>query len=159
MMQPASGWVAAHGLLRIATSLLLTGPLLILLGALLPPTKSRPFQFGALLLIATGTAVLFVTPQEAQLWGQQASFHSLAETRALFTGLVVLYLGVLSIPRLLHQRNSRLLSTLLPLSFLVLYSAGAVFLVSTMNDSAFIPSVNPAGAATPDPQLPAGPAE
>lgn len=53
------------------------------------------------------------------------------ESRIIFAGLSILYLLVILLPELLKLRNSRLFSTVLPLSFLVLYSAGAVFLLQT----------------------------
>jgi hypothetical protein len=57
------------------------------------------------------------------------------EARIIFVGLTAIYVAVLFMPDLLRMRDDRLFSTVLPLCFLVLYAAAAIFLINT-TDSA-----------------------
>lgn len=128
--------------------LFLLCPLLIVLGAALPPLKGWPFRLAALLALALATASLFLlapTPAhtdpavmkspagDAVTWIYQSL---VVEARIIFVGLTALYIGVILLPEMLRRRDNRLFSTVLPLSFLLLYSAGAVFLVQTTNSAA-----------------------
>ena len=128
--------------------LLLVSPLFMLLAALLPPLSGRPYSLAALMLLALGTASLFVSVAagsqaavEAGAAGPavsvlQAHAHLASETKYIFLGLLAIYLGVILLPALLNCRDSRLFTTLLPLSFLILYAAGAIFLVRTADTGA-----------------------
>lgn len=132
--------VQYDALANVPLILFLLCPLLILVGAALPPVPGRPFRLAALLILGLGTASLFLAMPgaahvDATLGRNRAAdaiqwiYRSLAmEARIIFVGLTAIYLGVILLPEVL-RRNNRLFSTALPLSFLVLYSAGAVFLV------------------------------
>ena len=135
----------------VELGLLLAGPLLILIGAVLPPLRARSFLIAALVIMALGTACLFVpAPFGAETRVRGAEL--LLEARTFFVGLLSLYLGVLFMPRFLHRNGSRLFSTVLPLSFLVLYSAGAVFLIqSSIQDRPASHEQNLSPTVTPDP--------
>lgn len=123
-------------------------PLLILLGAALPPLRGRPYRLAALLVLGLGTASLFVaipcpTNVDPLVTGSPtfAAIHWICrnlvtETHIIFLGLTAIYVGVILLPELLRRRDNRLFSTVLPLSFLVLYSAGAVFLMQTTGSAA-----------------------
>jgi hypothetical protein len=108
---------------------------------LLPPRAGRPFLLAALVFLGLETAFIFlsVSYQNALArlrdgivltMGVEGTGF-LLETRAMFLGLFAIYVAVLCIPLILHRLESRLFSTALPLSFLVLYSAGTVFWLTT----------------------------
>lgn len=139
-----SGWESIHPMvIHFPIVLLLVTPLFILLGAALPPLKGRPFMIAALLLMGLGTGSLFLAIPTGRAAAQttavegaaeavlQSHEHMAAETKLIFVLLFVIYFVVLLIPRLLYRSGSRLFSTILPLSFLVLYLAGAVVLMDT----------------------------
>lgn len=122
--------------------LFLLCPVFIAVGAVLSPCRGRPWLLGGLLLLGLGTASLFARlPSERPdptvaanpsagtvLW----ICRSLPlEARIMFVGLTAIYIAVMFLPAILRQRDNRLFSTVLPLSFLVLYSAGAIFLIKT----------------------------
>jgi uncharacterized membrane protein len=61
--------------------------------------------------------------------------ESLAErTQAVFSVLSVIFLALLAVPWLLKRADTRLTTTILPLAFLVLYTAGALLLVNTAHN-------------------------
>lgn len=134
---PAPG-AAGYYILLI---LLFAGPVSIAVGALLPPRAGRPFLLAALVFLGLETAFIFlsVSYQNALarlrdgivLTMEVEGTGFLLETRAMFLGLFAIYVAVLCIPLILHRMESRLFSTALPLSFLVLYSAGTVFWLTT----------------------------
>lgn len=122
--------------------LMFAGPLSIAIGALLPPRVGRPFLLAALVFLGLETTLFFLAapgqnpaqtvPQdEAVLIAAAETTGIMFETKAMFLGLFGIYAAVLSIPLILHRLESRLFSTALPLSFLVLYSAGTVFWLTT----------------------------
>ncbi|HVT98064.1 MAG TPA: hypothetical protein VHE33_11200 [Acidobacteriaceae bacterium] len=130
--------------------LLLLCPVFILLGAALPPLRGWPWRLAALLLLGIGTAGLFFAipgPQhyDPRLMPNPAAgavqwiYRSLVmEARIIFMGLTAIYVGVILLPEVLRRRDNRLFSTVLPLSFLLLYSAGAVFLMQTTDSAAVV---------------------
>lgn len=152
-------------LIHAPVILFLLCPLLILLGAALPPLRGRPFRLAALVALALGTLTLFfatpapehVDPALARNPAVSAVewlYRSLVlEARVIFIGLTAIYIGVILLPEVLRRRDNRLFSTVLPLSFLVLYSAGAVFLVQTSDSAAAItwqPAVHATSAGAPE---------
>lgn len=140
-------------------------PALIVVGAALPPLRGRPWLLAALLSLALGTASLFVAmpggglEDPALAAGNPAAGAVLwiyrgftAEARLIFIGLTAIYLAVVLLPELLRRRDNRLFSTVLPLSFLVLYSAGAVFLIQTADSAAAVAQkLGTDAAASPPP--------
>lgn len=144
MLPPLPAWDALHPLIiHFPIVLLLLSPLFIAIGAALRPPKGQPFMIAALLVLLLGTGSLFVAVATGEAAGELAerggavntvleSHEALAEqTRLVFVGLSVLLLGLFALPRLLHRQNTRLFSTILPLSFLALYSVGILSLVNT----------------------------
>lgn len=143
-LPPLPSWDALHPLIiHFPIVLLLLSPLFIAIGAALRPPKGQPFMIAALLVLLLGTASLFVAVSTGEAAGELAerggavnavleSHETLAEqTRVVFAGLSVILLGMFALPRLLHRQQTRLFSTILPLSFLALYSVGILFLVNT----------------------------
>ena len=140
-------WQALHPVVvHFPIALLLVAPLFVVIGAAWFGEKARSFLLAALVLIALGTAGTFV----AQATGDAASkvaFRSaqinlvlenheeLAETTSiLFSVLTVIFAAIVLGPGLMKWRDNRTLTTALPLTFLVLYAAGAVLLINTAHD-------------------------
>ena len=123
--------------------LLIMSPLFILIGAAMPPLRGRPYMVAALILLLLGTGSMFLAVQTGEAAGELAersggvdavlhSHESLAEeTRGIFVGLSALFLAIFVLPKLLGRGEKRLFSTVIPLSFLVLYGVGIIFLVNT----------------------------
>ncbi|MGC2298530.1 MAG: hypothetical protein WA476_06980 [Acidobacteriaceae bacterium] len=147
-----------HALLR-SGPLLLTDPpvfllaicpVLIVVGAVLPPLKGRRWLLAALLVLGMGTVGLFLaTPSggipDPHAHGSHATgavlwiYESLTmEVKIAFAGLTVIFIAVFVMPDILHRRDCRLFSTVLPATFLILYSAGAVFLIQTADSAACV---------------------
>jgi len=141
---PIPAWDSLHPLIiHFPIALLLVCPLFVLIGAFLSPEKGRPYLRTALILLLLGTASLFITvntgvatsqlvdrdpPVEALL----RSHHDLAvETRDVFVTISMIACGVFFIPGLLGKADRLLFSRVLPLSFLVFYGVGIIFLVNT----------------------------
>jgi uncharacterized membrane protein len=135
-------WTSVHPIIvHFPIALLLVVPLFILIGAILSPPKGRPFLVSALILLALGTSGLFVavptgeaaarlTTGDDQLLEVLRQHQNLAfEARGVFVLLLVLYSAVL-LPKVL-LRPGRLLSTALPLAFLLFYCTGALLLLDT----------------------------
>jgi uncharacterized membrane protein len=145
-MMPLSifpAWESVHPVVNhFAVILLLLTPLFITVAAALRPPKGRPWMMAGLILLATGTASLFVAiptghtaaqlaPQHPHVQAEVKAHESLAfEARGIFVLLLILYVAVMLVPKATHQ-DGRLYSTVLPLTILVLYCAGAVVLLDT----------------------------
>ena len=140
-------WDALHPLvIHFPIALLLIAPIFILAGAIMQPAKGRAYQLAGLALMFLGTAAVFVAAGTGEAAGEQAeriagvkqvleAHETLAErTRVVFSVLSVIFAAVLFVPRLLKHAESRLVTTTLPLAFLVLYSAGMLLLVNTAHN-------------------------
>ncbi|MGB8480948.1 MAG: DUF2231 domain-containing protein [Acidobacteriaceae bacterium] len=141
---PMPAWGALHPLIiHFPIVLLLVCPLFIVISATLPPPRGRPYMMTAILLLLLGTASLFIATStgkaatkfverggamDAVLETHQ-SFAS--ETIIVFSELSLMLLGIFLLPRILRRRETRLFSTVLPLTFLAFYLGGIVFLVNT----------------------------
>jgi uncharacterized membrane protein len=125
---------------------LLIAPIFIVVGAVLTPAKGRSYLVAAMVLLLVGTATIFVAVETGEAAGKLAerapgmeqvlkTHESLAErTQAVFSVLSVIFLALLAVPWLLKREDTRLTTTILPLAFLVLYSAGALLLVNTAHN-------------------------
>jgi uncharacterized membrane protein len=140
-------WDALHPLIiHFPIALLLIAPIFIVVGAVLTPTKGRSYLIAALVLLLVGTAAIFMAVETGEAAGKLAerapgmeqvleTHESLAErTQAVFSVLSVIFLALLAVPWLLKRADTRLTTTILPLAFLVLYSAGALLLVNTAHN-------------------------
>lgn len=141
---PLPTWDSLHPLIiHFPIVLLLVSPLFVLIGAVLTPLKGRPYMVAALILLLLGTGSLFLAVQTGEAAGELADRSAninpvleahqalAAETRGIFVALSLIALGIFFLPRLLGQPDRRLFSMVLPLAFLVFYSAGIIFLVNT----------------------------
>ncbi|HLZ42175.1 MAG TPA: DUF2231 domain-containing protein [Candidatus Sulfotelmatobacter sp.] len=144
---PIPSWDAWHPMIiHFPIALLLIAPVFILLGALLAPGRGRPYLMAAMALLLLGTAGTFVAVETGEAAAQIAdrapgveqvieTHESLAErTRAVFSVLSVIFLALLAGPQFLNRTDSRLTTTILPLAFLILYSAGILLLVNTAHN-------------------------
>src|SRR5450631_3539950 len=140
-------WDALHPLIiHFPIALLLIAPVFIIVGAVLTPAKGRSYLIAAMVLLLVGTATIFVAVETGEAAGKLAerapgmelvleNHESLAErTQAVFSVLSVIFLALLAVPWLLKRTDTRLTTTILPLAFLVLYSAGALLLVNTAHN-------------------------
>lgn len=143
-LPPLPTWDSLHPLIvHFPIVLLLVCPLFVLMGALLSPAKGRPYLSTALILLLLGTASVFFAVETGEAASQLVeqnppievllkSHQSLAvDTRNVFVTLSVIACGVFLLPRLLGKGESVLFSRVLPLSFLVFYAVGIIFLVNT----------------------------
>ena len=181
---PIPSWDALHPLvIHFPIALLLVVPFLIVVGALVPPERGRAILYVALALMIAGTLGTFLAVATGEAAGRIAErtpqidailehHEQLAEaTRVAFSVLTVVFAAILLIPVILKKTSNRLVSTALPLAFLVLYGAGILLLTNTAHNggrlvhefgvrAAVKPSPAPAGeqeanktgAAVGDPQ-------
>jgi len=140
-------WDALHPLIiHFPVALLLIAPIFIVAGAVLTPAKGRSYLIAAMVLLLVGTASIFVAVETGEAAGKLAertpgmeqvleAHESFAErTQAVFSVLSVIFLALLAVPWFLKREDTRLTTTILPLAFLVLYSAGALLLVNTAHN-------------------------
>ena len=141
---PIPSWQAMHPLIvHFPIALLLIAPLFILSGAVRKPERSFPFMLAGLILMAVGTVSAFVAVWSGEAAGGIAEsalqvkavlelHQDLGETTAIaFSALTLVFAVILLVPRMLKRQPVRMLSTVLPLIFLVFYATGAISLVNT----------------------------
>lgn len=144
---PIPSWDGLHPLIiHFPIALLMVAPLFITAGAIMQPAKGRTYHLAGLALMLLGTAAVFVAVETGEAAGELAervqgikqvleSHEMLAErTRVVFSVLSVIFAALLFVPRLLKHAESRLVTTTLPLAFLILYSAGMLLLVNTAHN-------------------------
>jgi len=144
---PMPSWDGLHPLIvHFPVALLLVVPIFILVGAVLSPSRGRPYLTAAMVLLLLGTVAVFVAVETGEAAGQLAerspgmaqvleTHESLAErTRVVFAVLSAVFVILLAAPRMLRRADTRLTTTVLPLAFLVLYGAGAMLLVNTAHN-------------------------
>lgn len=141
---PIPPWASLHPLLvHFPIALLLLCPLFILIGAILSPLKARPYLTAALIVLFLGTASLFAAAESGKAAASLAArggpagavmaahVDLAARSEVLFSVLFVLLFGIVVLPAILHCQDTRLTTTFMPLSFLVLYCAGLLFVMNT----------------------------
>ena len=141
---PLPGWDAMHPLLiHFPIVLLLLAPLFVLIGAVLPPPKNRPYMTVALTMLLLGTVSLFLAASSGDEAAELAdraggvsavlsTHEALASTCQIpFATLSALFTGVDLWPRLFRRIETRMVSTTAPLVFLAAYSVGLFYLVNT----------------------------
>lgn len=141
---PLPSWETLHPLIvHFPIVLLLLSPLFILISAVLAPPKGRPYMISAIIILLLGTASLFLAAETGEAGAERAehtaavnsvleTHEGLAEqTEIIFSGLSVILLGMVAIPRIMRHQDTRLFTTFLPLSFLVLYAVGVLYLANT----------------------------
>jgi len=140
-------WDALHPLvIHFPIALLLIAPIFVLLGALLQPAKGRPYLLAATVLLLLGTAGTFIAVETGEAAGEIAertagvqqvleTHESLAErTRAVFSILSIIFIALVAFPMWVKKADHRMSTTVLPLAFLVLYSAGILLLLNTAHN-------------------------
>ena len=143
-LPPIPSWTELHPIVvHFPIALLLVAPFFIIIGIIVNPQKGRPFLIAALVLMLLGTAGTFLAMATGEAAGDIAErtpavnvvlerHEDLAEmTRIVFTVLTILFAAILLLPRLLEREPSVATARILPLAFLLLYTAGAVILVNT----------------------------
>lgn len=144
---PIPSWDGLHPLIiHFPIALLLIAPIFVVVGAALTPAKGRTYLIAAMGLLLAGTASIFIAVETGEAAGKLAertpgmeqileNHQSLAErTQAVFSVLSVIFVALISVPWLAKQADTRLTTTILPLAFLVLYSAGALLLINTAHN-------------------------
>ena len=144
---PIPTWDALHPLIiHFPIALLLIAPIFIVFGAALSPTRGRAYLIAAMVLLLVGTGSIFVAVETGEAAGKLAervpgmeqvleNHQALAErTEAVFSALSVIFVALITVPWLLKRADTRMTTTILPLAFLVLYSAGALLLVNTAHN-------------------------
>lgn len=146
---PMPSWDSLHPMIiHFPLVLLLITPLFLLIGAALSPSKGSPYILAGLLMLLLGTGSLFVAASTGEAAAKLAerggpvdavleAHQSLAaETEIVFSVLSAILLGIVLLPRVLRREETRLTTTWMPLSFLVLYCAGVLFVVNTAHAGA-----------------------
>lgn len=141
---PIPTWDSLHPLIiHYPIVLLLLSPLFIIISAALSPPRGRPYMVAALIILLLGTGSLYLAvatgESAAELADRAGGVNAVlalhqelaSETEFLFAGLSIILIGIVVLPRALRRQETRLFTTYLPISFLVLYSVGALFLVNT----------------------------
>ena len=146
-MPPIPSWDGLHPLIiHFPIALLLVAPLLILVGALVKPDNGRPVLYVALALMIAGTLSTFVAAATGEAAGKLAErtpqidavlerHEELADaTRAVFSGLTVIFAAIMFAPMASQRLSGRLVSTVLPLVFLLFYGVGVLLLTNTAHN-------------------------
>jgi uncharacterized membrane protein len=141
-LPPMPAWDSMHPMIiHFPIVLLLLSPMFVLISAILSPPKGKPYMVSALQILLLGAGSLFFAGStghsaaglaergEAVDPVLEAHEDLASETQIVFAGLSAILSGMYFIPRLLKRQENRLFSTFLPLAFLVLYTAGFLFLV------------------------------
>jgi uncharacterized membrane protein len=142
-LPPIPSWQAIHPLVvHFPIVLLLIAPLFIVMGLLRKPNRSFPFLLVALILMTLGTTSTFVAASSGQAAGELVEnaqvkvvleqHEELAETTEIaFSALTLIFAAILFVPRLLRRERTLVISTFLPLVFLMFYATGAITLANT----------------------------
>jgi uncharacterized membrane protein len=141
---PIPTWDAMHPLIiHFPIALLLLSPLFILISAVLPSTKGRPYMIVALVILLLGTGSLFLAASSGEEAAELADRGSgvkavlaahedlAAKTEIVFSALSLILVGLFLWPRLSRRDDTRFTSTIMPIAYLALYTVGVLFLVNT----------------------------
>lgn len=148
-LPPIPSWDSLHPMIiHFPIVLLLTTPLFLLIGAILSPSKGRPYILAGLLVLLLGTGSLFLAESTGEAAAKLAERggpidavlathrHLAAESQIVFSVLSAILLGIVLLPRMLRREETHLSTTWMPLSFLVLYCAGILIVVNTAHSGA-----------------------
>ena len=137
-------WTGLHPVVvHFPVILLLIAPLLVILGAVLPEARRRPFLASALTLMVLGTSITYLavatgesamkfTPPAPAVTALLEEHRSLAEaTRELFSVLTLAFAALLLAHGLLRRELDSWVRTSLFAAFLLFYGTGALLLVNT----------------------------
>jgi uncharacterized membrane protein len=140
-------WEGLHPLIvHFPIALLLITPLLVIVGALLTPEKGRIVLYIALSLMLIGTLGTFLAAATGEAAGKLAErtpqvdavlehHEELADaTRAVFAGLTLIFAAIVFAPKVFRKLPGKLVTTALPLVFLLFYGAGMLLLANTAHN-------------------------
>ncbi len=140
-------WEGLHPLIvHFPIALLLVTPIVVLVGALLKPEHGRTLLYVALGLMLLGTVGTFLAAATGEAAGKLAErnpqvdavlerHEELADaTRAVFSGLTIIFAAIVFAPRLSRKLSGRMVTTVLPLLFLLFYGAGTLLLANTAHN-------------------------
>lgn len=146
-LPPIPSWEGLHPLIiHFPIVLLLVAPILILIGALLPPERGRTVLYTALALMIVGTLSTFIAAATGEAAGKLAQrtpqinavlerHEELADmTRGVFSFLTIIFAGISLAPVAFPKLSGRVVATVLPLVFLLLYGVGAILLINTAHN-------------------------
>ena len=132
---PFPTWDSLHPMIiHFPIVLLLLSPLFVFVGAVMPPSRGKPYMVSGLFILLLGTATLFIATSTGRAAADLAqrgwTFDAVlemheelgSETRILFAGLSAILLGMFFAPKVLRREENRIFSTFLPMAFLALYS-------------------------------------
>ena len=140
-------WEGLHPVIvHFPIALLLITPLLVIVGALLTPEKGRIVLYTALGLMLMGTLGTFFAAATGEAAGKLAErtpqvaavlerHEELADaTRTVFAGLTLIFAAIVITPKVFRKLPGRLVTTALPLVFLLFYGAGMLLLANTAHN-------------------------
>lgn len=140
-------WEGLHPLIvHFPIALLLVSPLVVLVGAVLKPESGRTVLYVALALMLLGTIGTFLAAATGEAAGKLAErtpqvdavlekHEELADaTRAVFSGLTIIFAAIVLTPKIFKKLSVRLVTTVLPLVFLLFYGAGVLLLINTAHN-------------------------
>jgi len=140
-------WAGLHPLIvQFPIALLLITPMLVIVGALLRPERGRIILYTALGLMLIGTLGTFLAAATGEAAGKLAErtpqidavlerHEELADaTRAVFSGLTLIFGAIVFAPKVFRRLPGSLVTTVLPLLFLLLYGAGMLLLANTAHN-------------------------
>jgi|SRR5579864_219214 len=144
---PIPNWDGLHPLIiHFPIALLLIAPIFVVVGAALTTAKGRAYLIAAMVLLLVGTGSIFLAVETGEAAAKLAerspgmqsvleNHESLAErTQAVFGVLSVIFVALIAVPWFVKRAETRLTTTILPVAFLVLYSAGVLLLVNTAHN-------------------------
>jgi uncharacterized membrane protein len=145
---PTPTWDGLHPLIiHFPIALLLIAPLLIIIG-ILWKSKSNCFYISALILMIIGTISAFIAVSTGEAAGMMViiqrtpefneaieKHESLAEmTRFIFTVLTIIYAIILFLPKLLKKEIKPLITIIVMIAFIIIYSIGILSISSTAHN-------------------------
>lgn len=143
-LPPIPSWDGLHPLIiHFPIGLLFVAPIFVLIGAVLGAQRGRSMLYSALVLMALGTASIYLAVETGEAAGKMAErtpeinaalehHENLAEnTRMVFSVLTGLFVIVVALPLLRRRNPGRITATVLPLGFLVLYLGAMLLLANT----------------------------
>jgi uncharacterized membrane protein len=142
-------WNGLHPIIiHFPIALLFIAPLFVIVGMVIGLLKGRPFLVSGLILMALGTASIFVAVETGEAASELIrptsavgtvlrQHEDLAETtEVLFALLTAAFAALLYVPNLLRRELGPQINVALLVVYLLFYATGALFLVNTAHHGA-----------------------